>query len=60
MCTLGLRGVRDLVINNEYLLSQADLPKLREVLFYGNPIYESLEPAQARINVVKYIPQVIM
>lgn len=37
----------------------ADLPKLREVLLIGNPIYEGLSPEQARAMVVKYVPNIV-
>jgi hypothetical protein len=37
---------------------QADLPKLKEVLFLGNPIYDGLDSRTARAMVVKHIPNV--
>eukprot|EP01138_Halocafeteria_seosinensis_P003219 gb/GECG01003293.1/.p1 GENE.gb/GECG01003293.1/~~gb/GECG01003293.1/.p1 ORF type:complete len:199 (+),score=23.65 gb/GECG01003293.1/:1-597(+) len=64
----GLQNLQNLQVlylaNNQIkdwneLAKLADLPKLREVLFHGNPIYEGLEPTQARISVVKYIPQIV-
>ena len=40
-----------------YLL-QAGLPNLRDVLFVGNPIYDDMPKEQARIEVLKRLPQV--
>ncbi len=37
---------------------QAGLPNLRDVLFVGNPIYEEMPKEQARIEVLKRLPQV--
>lgn len=34
------------------------MPKLRDVLFVGNPIYEEMTKEQARIEVLRHIPQV--
>eukprot|EP01041_Mallomonas_annulata_P008764 gene8764-18131_t len=34
------------------------LPKLRDVLFVGNPIYDEMTKEQARIEVLRHIPQV--
>ena len=34
------------------------LPKLRDVLFVGNPIYDEMSKDQARIEVLRHIPQV--
>jgi dynein light chain 1 len=40
------------------LSSQAGLPNLRDVLFVGNPIYDDMPKEQARIEVLKRLPQV--
>jgi dynein light chain 1, axonemal len=45
------------VLRVVYLL-QAGLPNLRDVLFVGNPIYDEMSREQARIEVLKRIPQV--
>ncbi len=37
---------------------QAGLPNLRDVLFVGNPIYDDMPKEQARIEVLKRLPQV--
>lgn len=37
---------------------QASLGNLRDVLFIGNPIYEGLEPDEARLQVIKRLPHV--
>lgn len=37
---------------------QASLANLRDVLFVGNPIYEEMPKEQARIEVLKRLPQV--
>lgn len=39
-------------------LLQAGLPNLRDVLFVGNPIYDDMPKEQARIEVLKRLPQV--
>jgi len=39
-------------------LNQAGLPNLRDVLFVGNPIYDDMPKEQARIEVLKRLPQV--
>jgi dynein light chain 1 len=36
----------------------AGLPNLRDVLFVGNPIYDEMPKEQARIEVLKRLPQV--
>ena len=33
-----------------------DLPKLRDLLLFGNPIYDEFDKAQARIGVIKRLP----
>lgn len=38
---------------------QSALPKLGEVLFKGNPIYDGLSEEEARLNVIKRLPQVM-
>ena len=37
---------------------QAGLANLRDVLFFGNPIYDDMPKEQARIEVLKRLPQV--
>ncbi len=37
---------------------QAGLANLRDVLFVGNPIYDDMPKEQARIEVLKRLPQV--
>jgi len=37
----------------------ASLPNLRDVLFAGNPIYDDLPKEQARIEVLKRLPNVV-
>jgi len=50
--------------NNNFLFQivssslQAGLPNLRDVLFVGNPIYDDMPKEQARIEVLKRLPQV--
>ena len=39
-------------------LNQAGLANLKDVLFVGNPIYDDLTKEQARIEVLKRLPQV--
>jgi hypothetical protein len=39
-------------------LCQATLPKLREVLFTGNPIYEGLGRDEQRMEVLKRLPEI--
>jgi len=34
------------------------LPELREVLFIGNPIYEGMDRAAAKLQVLKRLPRV--
>lgn len=58
MACILIDGVIIFVCLPSLLVLQADLPKLREVLFIGNPIYDQMEPSQARLTVVKYIPHV--
>ncbi|KAJ8614487.1 hypothetical protein CTAYLR_000741 [Chrysophaeum taylorii] len=36
----------------------ASLPNLKDVLFYGNPMYEGLSAQEARIEVLKRLPKV--
>ena len=64
----GLAGLNNLEVlylsNNQVrdwgeLAKLADLPKLREVLFVGNPIYDGLDVAQQRAMVVKYVPHIM-
>lgn len=47
--------------SSSYLLNihhQAGLVNLRDVLFVGNPIYDDMPKEQARIEVLKRLPQV--
>ena len=47
--------------SSSYLLDihhQAGLVNLRDVLFVGNPIYDDMPKEQARIEVLKRLPQV--
>jgi len=41
-----------------YTILQAGLANLRDVLFVGNPIYDDMPKEQARIEVLKRLPQV--
>ena len=34
----------------------AALPKFRDILLVGNPIYEGLEEADARLEVLRHLP----
>ena len=36
--------------------AQASLPKLRDVLFVGNPIYDGMSKEDARLEVLKHLP----
>ncbi len=36
----------------------AGLPELRDVLFVGNPMYEGMDKAAAKLQVLKRLPQV--
>ncbi|CEG36564.1 dynein light chain 1 [Plasmopara halstedii] len=60
----GLSNLTTLFLSNNLIKSWdeldklASLPKLRDVLFTGNPIYENLSKEDARLNVLKRIPQV--
>lgn len=38
--------------------TQAGLPNLRDVLFVGNPIYEGLSKEEAKIEVLRRLPNV--
>lgn len=38
--------------------SQAGLANLKDVLFFGNPIYDEFPKDQCRIEVLKRLPQV--
>eukprot|EP00341_Mesodinium_pulex_P010613 CAMPEP_0116902852 /NCGR_PEP_ID=MMETSP0467-20121206/10338_1 /TAXON_ID=283647 /ORGANISM="Mesodinium pulex, Strain SPMC105" /LENGTH=191 /DNA_ID=CAMNT_0004576921 /DNA_START=43 /DNA_END=618 /DNA_ORIENTATION=- len=48
----------NLIRNWAELDKLAGLPNLRDVLFVGNPIYDDMSREQARIEVLKRIPQV--
>ncbi|CAE7741256.1 LC1 [Symbiodinium microadriaticum] len=48
----------NLIKNWAELDKLAGLPNLRDVLFVGNPIYDDMSREQARIEVLKRIPQV--
>lgn len=37
---------------------QAGLAKLRDVLFVGNPIYDGMSREDARLEVLKHLPEV--
>ncbi|KAJ8571769.1 hypothetical protein ON010_g5066 [Phytophthora cinnamomi] len=60
----GLTNLTTLYLSNNLIKSWdeldklASLPKLRDVLFTGNPIYETLSKEDARLNVLKRIPKV--
>jgi dynein light chain 1, axonemal len=60
----GLTNLTTLYLSNNLIKSWdeldklASLPKLRDVLFVGNPIYENISKEEARINVLKRIPKV--
>lgn len=60
----GLTHLTTLYVSNnqiknwEELDKLAALPKLRDVLFTGNPIYENLSKEEQRLNVLTRIPQV--
>lgn len=63
----GLQGCTNLTtlyISNNLIKSWAELdklaglPNLRDVLFVGNPIYDEMPKEQARIEVLKRLPQV--
>ncbi|RLN65250.1 hypothetical protein BBP00_00002961 [Phytophthora kernoviae] len=60
----GLTNLTTLYVSNNLIKSWdeldklASLPKLRDVLFTGNPIYENLSKEEARLNVLKRIPKV--
>ncbi|TYZ64601.1 hypothetical protein PybrP1_008237 [[Pythium] brassicae (nom. inval.)] len=60
----GLANLTTLYLSNNLIKSWdeldklANLPKLRDVLFVGNPIYENLSKEEQRLNVLKRIPKV--
>lgn len=63
MCCLVLRQHEDrtpysLFCIASSFLPQAHLPNLRDVLFVGNPIYDDMPKEQARIEVLRRLPQV--
>lgn len=35
------------------------MTNLQDVLFFGNPIYDDMPKEQARIEVLKHLPQVV-
>lgn len=41
------------------MLYQAGLTNLQDVLFFSNPIYDDMPKEQARIEVLKRLPQVV-
>lgn len=43
---------------NQHKTTQAGLPNLRDVLFVGNPIHEGLSKEEAKIEVLRRLPQV--
>ncbi|KDO25783.1 hypothetical protein SPRG_09079 [Saprolegnia parasitica CBS 223.65] len=61
----GLTNLTTLYISNNLLKSWdeldklSNLPKLRDVLFAGNPIYEGLSKEEARLNVLKRLRNVM-
>lgn len=44
--------------NNALRCRQTGLEELNDVLFMGNPIYEGMSKEDARIEVLRHIPQV--
>ncbi|OQS04002.1 3-hydroxyisobutyrate dehydrogenase, partial [Thraustotheca clavata] len=61
----GLTNLTTLYISNNLIKSWdeldklSNLPKLRDVLFSGNPIYEGLSKEEARLNVLKRLRNVM-
>ncbi|KAJ0399833.1 hypothetical protein P43SY_008139 [Pythium insidiosum] len=60
----GLTNLTTLYLSNNLIKTWdeldklASLPKLRDVLFVGNPIYDNVTKEEARIQVLKRIPKV--
>eukprot|EP00937_MAST-01D_sp_MAST-1D-sp2_P004420 g4420.t1 len=60
----GLGSLEVLYMSNNNIKDFAELEKisglslLRDVLFVGNPMYEGLDHAECRINVLKHLPMV--
>lgn len=60
----GLNSLRSLYISNNSIKQWSeleklkDLPELKDVLLIGNPIYAEFTPELARIEVVKYLPNI--
>ncbi|RHY23534.1 hypothetical protein DYB25_005957, partial [Aphanomyces astaci] len=61
----GLANLTTLYLSNNQIKNWdeldklSNLPKLRDVLFTGNPIYEGLSKEEARLNVLKRIRNVM-
>lgn len=60
----GLPNLTTLYMSNNLIKAWSELdklaglPNLRDVLFWGNPIYEEFPKDQCRIEVLKRLPQV--
>uniref|UniRef100_A0A6U1PP98 Dynein axonemal light chain 1 n=1 Tax=Fibrocapsa japonica TaxID=94617 RepID=A0A6U1PP98_9STRA len=60
----SLTNLTTLYISNNQIKSWSELdklqalPKLRDVLFVGNPIYENMSKDDARIEVLRHLPNV--
>jgi len=60
----GLSRLRVLYLSNNAIKEWGELdklsalPELREVLFIGNPIYEGMDRAAAKLQVLKRLPRV--
>jgi len=61
----NLQNLTTLYMSNNNIRSFAELtklqalPKLRDVLFVGNPCYEGLTHEQARIEVIRQLPNIV-
>ena len=61
----GLNNLQVLYLANNNIKTWGELDKLaglsglRDVLFVGNPIYEGLTKEEARIEVLKHLPNVM-
>mmetsp|Transcript_23716 Transcript_23716/g.72989 ORF Transcript_23716/g.72989 Transcript_23716/m.72989 type:complete len:123 (+) Transcript_23716:323-691(+) len=60
----GLTNLTTLYLSNNLIKNFAELdkiaslPNLKDVLFYGNPMYDGLSTQEARIEVLKRLPNV--
>jgi dynein light chain 1 len=60
----GLTNLTTLYLSNNLIKTWdeldklATLPKLRDVLFHGNPIYDNLSKEETRLNVLRRLPKV--